>query len=226
MKDYREKELKYLLFILVFLFLIWCTPLLSIMPNADKKNSYEVLSTLIESVIISGVLSLGAFLCDCLINSKSKDKLVGLFFIPRPGETVFSRIDNGSIVDNRFLVEDAKNKYSDIILNLPVEEKAKRRFENSRWYNIYLLHQEKGQVMQSQKDSLICRDLFIETILFSVFYFMSLVVFYGSVTFSWKFIILLCAIAIVSNRATHIKMNRFVNTVIAVDIASVNNKQS
>ena len=222
MKDYRDKELNYLLFILIFLFLIWCTPILEVKPLTGKNSMLEALSNAIESVIISGILSLGVFLCDCSISSKSKDKLVGLFIIPRPGETIFSRIKNGVFVDDRFLVEDAKNKYSDIISNLPTEKKAKRNFENAKWYKIYLFHQEKEKVKQSQKDSLICRDLFVETVLFFLLYCLSLIIFPQLVTFSWKFIATLVAIASVSNRAAHVKMDRFVNTVIAVDIAEDN----
>ena len=220
MKDYRDKELKCLLFLLVFLFLIWCTPLLEAIPDTSVKDNYKMFLTAIESALISGVLSLCTFLCDCLISSKTKDKLVGLFFIPRPGKTIFSRIKDGRIKDDRFLLSDAKKKYYDIISNLPSKEQEKREYENSRWYKIYLCYQDKGQVMQSQKDSLICRDLFIETALFFLIYLLSVFVFYRSVIFSWRFVVALIIIAIASNRATHVKMNRFVNTVIAVDIAN------
>lgn len=219
MKDYRDKELKYLLLILIFLFLIWCTPILGIKQPTSKSSILEALYSSIESVIISGILSLGVFLCDCSISSHSKDKLVGLFLIPRPGETIFSRIKNGDVIDDRFQVADARIKYCDIISNLPAEKQARRNFENSKWYKIYLIYQDSEKVKQSQKDSLVCRDLFVETTLFFLLYCLSLISFPQQVMFSWKFITVLIAIFIVSNRATHVKMSRFVNTVISEDIA-------
>lgn len=165
MKDYRDKELKYLLFILIFLFLIWCTPILEVKPLTGKNSMLEALSNAIESVIISGILSLGVFLCDCSISSKSKDKLVGLFIIPRPGETIFSRIKNGVFVDDRFLVEDAKNKYSDIISNLPTEKKQSGilRMQNGTKY-IYFIRKKK----RSNKVKKILS--FVETYLLKLFF--------------------------------------------------------
>jgi hypothetical protein len=44
------------------------------------------------------------------------------------------------------------------------------------------------------------------------------------VKFSVIFIGILILMAIITNIATHIKMDRFVNTVIAVDIASIKNE--
>ena len=208
--------------IFVFLFLLWCTPLTGTIAQGSGENIYDVLSNIIESAIVSATLSLSSFLADCLISSKVKDKLVGLVFIPRPGETIFSRIKYGADIDDRFLVEDAQKRYDTIISNLPVEKSARRKYENAKWYKIYQSHQDKGQVKQSQKDSLVCRDLYVQTILFSILYFLSLVIFRHLVIFSQDFVVVLVVVAITTNCATHVKMNRFVNTVIAVDLASGN----
>ncbi len=218
MKDYREKEMKYLSLILAFLFLLWCTPAFSC--SLDATN----IVTMLKSIIVSSILSLTVFLCDCLINNNIKDKLVGLFFIPRPGNTIFTRIASNSIADDRFLTSDAKIIYNTIISGIPQEKDEKHKYENANWYQIYLCHQEKGQVIQCQKDSLLCRDLFIETISFIVIYGFLILLFYGMVKFSVTFIGILILMAIITNIATHIKMDRFVNTVIAVDIASIKNE--
>lgn len=90
MKDYRDKEMKDLMRILFFLFLILCTPILEYINSTEDKSNYSILATALESTIISGILSSATLLGDCLISSSLKDKMVGLFCIPRAGETVFS----------------------------------------------------------------------------------------------------------------------------------------
>ena len=69
-------------------------------------------------------------------------------------------------------------------------------------------------------NNLICRDLFIESIMFLVLYFLVLIAFNGVTNFSWNLIAVLVLISIITNIATHVKINRFVNTVIAVIIAN------
>lgn len=123
MKDYREKEMKYLLIVYIFLFLIWCTEIVENIPSAIQNNYSSILYAM-EGIVVSGALSISAFLGDSLIGSRTKDMLIGLFFIPRPGYTVFRRISSGSILDDRFTNEQAKFKYSLIIENLP--EKSRK----------------------------------------------------------------------------------------------------
>lgn len=223
MKDYRDKELTRLLFILFFLFLIWCTPALDHINNPEAQTDYSILLSIAESTIISYVLSNAALLCDCLISSRLKDKLVGLFFLPRSGETVFSKIKNGKIYDDRFELSDAKALYKDIISYLPNKKREKRRYENKKWYNIYHQYQDKPQVVQCQRDYLMCRDLYTEAIAFMLIYVISLFVFPSFVIFSIRFVVLLIILAIAFNICTHQKMRRFVYTVIAIDIANQHN---
>ena len=113
MKDYRDKEIKNLMFLLLFLFLIWCTPIFNDIDVA--QDTYHVLLNTIESLLVSASLSSAAILFDCLVSSDLKDNLVGLFFIPRSGETIFSDIKSGKIKDKRFLTSDAVSSYTDII---------------------------------------------------------------------------------------------------------------
>ena len=219
MKDYRDKERKNLMYLLFFLFLIWCTPVLSDLPTLADQNKSTALSSILESAIISAVLSCAAVICDCIVSSGLKDKLVGLFFIPRAGETVFSRIASNGLSDSRFRTSDAASLYTSIIESCPSAAVERREFENTNWYRIYLKYQEKGQVRQSQRDYLMCRDLYTQTLSFGVVYILSIHVFPAVVVCSPKFIMLLCALAIAFNICTHLKMNRFVNTVIAVDVS-------
>lgn len=176
-----------------------------------------------EGATISGVLSLITFLGDSLISSNLKDKLVGLFFIPRSGQTIFTRISNKAVNDDRFLISDAISRYSGIIENRPPQKRDKLYYENTNWYKIYSEYKKEGAIMQAQTDYLLCRDLYIETLEFLVLYTSSLFLFNGTVLFSWRFILALLVMAIITNISTHIKMNRFVNTVIAIDLSKTQN---
>ena len=216
MKDYRDKELKYLMIILILLFVVLCTPIKEL--NITDMELHKSLTTIFSSIVVSSILSLATFICDCLISTNLKNKMVGLFFMHRSGETIFTRINKCSVKDDRFLNSEAKAKYEEIISNIPQNKNDRYEYENSNWYKIYKKHQDKGQVLQSQKDYLTCRDLFIETIFFLVLYFLSLVFYSEFVMFSFKYLLVIILIAIVTNISTHVKMNRFVNTVIALDV--------
>ena len=220
MKSYRDKELKNLTLMLVFLFLLMCTSVITDLALAENKSMFTMLGSVLESVIISCVVSNFVLICDCIIGSKAKDKLVGLFFIPRAGETIFSRIQKESIRDDRFLISDAKIKYESIITGIPKPRKQKKQYENAHWYRIYLKYQDKGQVSQSHHDYLMCRDLYIGTIGFLCAYLLSWILFPTIVSWSCQFILITIVLAAVFNLCTQLKMNRFVNTVIAVDIGN------
>lgn len=226
MKDYRDKEMKNLMYVLFFLFLIWCAPILEHINATEEQSNYVVLASVLESTVISGILSCATLLCDCLVSSSLKDKLVGLFFIPRAGETIFSRIKSRKLKDDRFQISDAATVYEEIIQTLPVDKKSRRNYENKIWYGIYQKHQEKGQVSQCEKDYLMCRDLYIEVLSFLAMYILSLLVFPSTVVFSKKFVALSILLAVAFNYCTHLKMNRFINTVIAVDLANRPQKMS
>ena len=220
MKEYRNKEVRDLMLLLLSLFLLWCTPVFHNICSVDDQNNFSTLLTILESTTISAVLSCASILCDCLISSALKDKLVGLFFIPRSGETIFSDIKNRQIKDSRFRTSDALSLYADIMQKLPNKKAARREIENAEWYQIYQRYQEKGPVIQSQRDYLMCRDLFIETLFFLIVYILSVHIFPSAVCFSLKFLIVLFILSIAFNICTHLKMSRFVTTVIAVDIAA------
>ena len=214
--------MKSLLLVYFLLFLLWCTPIFEQIPETTESN-YKNIISIMEGVTISGVLSLITFLGDSLISNNIKDKLVGLFFIPRSGQTIFTRITNKAVNDDRFLISDAISRYSGIIENRPSQKKEKLYYENTNWYKIYSEHKKDGAITQTQTDYLLCRDLYIETLEFLVLYISSLFLFNDTVLFSWHFILALLVIGIITNISTHIKMNRFVNTVIAVDISKTQN---
>lgn len=218
MKDYRDKEMVYLLIVYILLMLLWCTDFdVIIKNNTDLVNSVV---TILNIVTILGVLSLVTFILDSMIDTKIKDKLVGFFIKERPGITIFSRINSGSINDDRFTIDEAKIRYKDIIDQIPKEKENKSRYENSHWYKIYFKFQDNHSIMQSQKDYLLCRDLYIETLIFIILYLISTIVFKEILFFSSKYLIFLLTILVITNISTHIKMHRFVNNVIAADLSS------
>jgi hypothetical protein len=133
---------------------------------------------------------------------------------------VFSRIKSKNLKDDRFQISDAATVYADIIQQLPADKESCRRYENKNWYGIYQKYQEKGQISQCQKDYLMCRDLYIEVLSFLAMYILALLIFPAIVVFSKKFVALSVLLAAAFNYCTHLKMNRFVNTVIAVDLAN------
>lgn len=214
--------MKSLLLAYFLLFLLWGTPIFSQIPEATENN-YKTIISIMEGVTISGVLSLITFLGDSLISSNLKDKLIGLFFISRSGQTIFSRISNKTVNDDRFLISDAISRYSGIIENRPSQKRDKLYYENANWYKIYSEYKKEGAIMQAQIDYLLCRDLYIETLEFLVLYTSSLFLFNGTVLFSWRLILALLVMAIITNISTHIKMNRFANTVIAIDLSKTQN---
>jgi len=212
--------MKYLLIAYSLLFLLLCTSIFEQIPETIESN-YENILSIAQGVTVSGVLSLIAFLGDSLISSGLKDKLVGLFLIPRSGQTIFTRICSKKVNDDRFLNSAAISRYSDIIENRPSQIKERFRYENANWYKIYRQHKEDGAITQAQTDYLLCRDLFIQTLEFILLYIISLFIFNDIILFSGHFILTLIVMAVLTNVSTHIKMNRFVNTVIAVDISKV-----
>lgn len=141
MKDYREKELKYLYYALGILMLILTTDSFDI----DRFiSNFDMAIRIIECVALSSVASIFTFLGDSIVSSTLKDKLVGLFFIPKPGETVFTRISDRRINDNRFTMAEAQKKYAVIISGIPNRKKVSHtrkresyNYENAAWYKIY-----------------------------------------------------------------------------------------
>ena len=71
MKDYRSNEMKNLEFILCFLFLIWCTPVLESIAVAEGQSPYTALSVTLGSGLVAIILSSATLLLDCLIKRQT-----------------------------------------------------------------------------------------------------------------------------------------------------------
>lgn len=224
MKEYREKEQKYLLLIYILLLVLFCTKGVMNIQQYIEMRLGTILAVF-GNIAIASILSLLVFVLDSLISSSLKDNLVGFFFIPNAGYTIFSILRKRKNIDDRFTVEDALARYEPIISRLSSDKKANHAFENAQWYKIYCKYQEKGAVIQTQRDYLLCRDLYIETILFMALYLLTTLCLSHWISFSIRFLSILISFAIITNIATHKKMDRFVKTVIALDIALVDKTQ-
>ena len=218
MKVYHEKEFKSLLCLLTLLFLLWCTPFAN---NSDMRMGLpSLIPQLAESVLISGVLSSGVFLCDLLLSGPMKNRILSFFVLPMPGETVFSRIQKGTIHDVRWLIEDAQARYRDILSALPQKLTDRRKYENAEWYRIYVAHKDAPQIVQTQKEFLLCRDTFAAVVIFGLLYLLFTVLCGDVVFFSWKFLASLVTIGVITNYAGQLRMRGFVHSVIAVDLGT------
>ena len=201
----------------ILLLLLTSTSFFDVLSTLELDDTLiKYVAQFIELASVSGVVSLVVFIGDSLLPSNLKEKLVGIFIFRKPGETIFTKIRDNKIKDNRFSNITAKNYYKNIIDNIP--EKDSYEYENSNWYRIFKKNKDDGAVKQTLKDSLICRDLYIETVLFIFTYFISLSS--SHINFSWYFLLILLVLAVATNIAARNKRKRFVLTVISVDISS------
>ncbi|MFZ5944447.1 MAG: hypothetical protein ACOYVD_10070 [Bacillota bacterium] len=219
LKSYRDNELKW--FILAYLFLVIGSSNLDIVKSTDMEALSKI-ESLVSTALISGAICSLAFVIDSLYSQLMKDTLLYLGITKMPGTTVFTRIKNGTLNDIRFGIIHAQEKYKDIIDNIP-SNKSKARYENSNWYKIYVKHKEDSAVSSVHRDFLLCRDLYITTISLAVLTGIAMVV--KLVSFSWILLGYLIATAIITSCSAHNKAHRFVNTVIAVDVAAMANDE-
>lgn len=215
-KEYRNNEMKWLAVLYGALYLYFCTDFVNIISTySDSKVS--LLSKTIESVFLAGIIPIIVYIFDNLLSSKSKNWLLGSCIISPYGYTVFSKISSGKFNDDRVSCETAKTKYEKIIINLPQNKKSRMKYENEKWNELYAGVESNGAVIQSQRDWLACRDMYIETILFTLFYIVSILIF-NNVSFSIKMLLILITMMIILNICSHNKMKRFVYTVIVKNI--------
>lgn len=213
MKDYREKELKWYIFAYLFLMIGISSPGLITSGSNDWFGSIE---KLLSSSLLAGVICSLAFVFDCLYTAELKDLLLCLGFTTLPGKTVFTRISKDKISDMRIDVNEAKEKYKDVISALPSDKKGKKKYENTKWYSLSRIHEDDPRVKTAHRDYLLSRDLYTTTI--TMFVLTAAGMGFKVIQFSWIPVAYLIAMLILTNVATHFRAHRFVNSVIAVDM--------
>jgi len=137
---------------------------------------------------------------------------------------IFSRIQKTTI-DKRFPREDALKKYSEVYKSLPTVKKDRYDYENTEWYKIYNKHREITMIMVSNRDFLLCRDIYFSTIIMFVIYLFLTIVF-KIIIFDCRYLGYLIVMLILSNIGTRNKAMRFTCNVIAYDIANSTTKRN
>jgi hypothetical protein len=217
LKDYREKELKYYAManILILLLLLGN---LQFQGDVATINVFNAIINGLEMAFISGTIFVFTFLSDSLFSSVIKEKLV---FYHAPGETIFSKIKENN-TDKRFTWDQVKEIYKSVYDNLPENKKEQYIYENSEWYKIYNKHRDVMMINISNRDFLLCRDIYFTTIITIILYLV-LVFIFKVIIFDCKYICYLVCMLLISNVGTRNKAKRFVYNVISYDITSRKN---
>jgi len=214
LKDYRDKELRYYLIANIAVLLL----LLDFFHMSQSVSNIQIsdlISTFFNASILSSTIYVLSFVADSLFSSRIKDLLI---FGHLPGEKIFSKIKDTTI-DNRFSSEDALKKYSQVYESMPKTKKDKYTYENVEWYKIYNKHREVTMIMLSNRDFLLCRDIYFSTIIIIIIYlFLSII--FKIIIFDLRYLCYLFVMLIISNIGTRNRAMRFVCNVITYDITN------
>jgi hypothetical protein len=217
LKDYRKKELSYYIIANIAVLLLLLD---SFHFSQFEIQIIEIISNFIRISILSSVIYILTFIADGLFSSDLKIWLIGGH---SPGEKIFSKIQNGTF-DKRFTCEEAQKIYSKIYESLPKEKKDRFLYENAEWYKIYNKYRNVTMIMVSNRDFLLCRDIYFSTII-NIIIYLGLTFVFKTIVFDWRYIGYLTVMLILSNLGTRNKGSRFVSNVIALDIANYNKTQ-
>lgn len=176
-----------------------------------------MISAVIDTTLASSCIYMFVYISDALFSSEIKDKLVSLLgLIKKPAYTIFTDIKKEE-ADDRFLRTEAIKQYNNIYSNMPEGKKQVYLYQNAKWYKIYSRNRDVPMIYSSNRDYLLCRDMFISTISLSVLYMLSIIV--KLFDFNIIYVLFLIAMLIMNLITTHIKAKRFVYNVIAYDLA-------
>lgn len=214
-KDYREKELKYYVLGIILLIYLLDYPDFDVLFTQNSNLVVSFISS-VGSNLFLGVIYVFSFVLDSIIGSKLKDFFI-YFNGDKPGEYVFSDIKK-VIKDNRIRIDEFNSKYNKIIKKLPKDDKERKSYEDSKWYQIFCKYEGKSKILALHREYLLCRDLTAITIAIAVLYLLFSVI--SIVMFNWNVCITLFVFYVLLNISTRSKAKQFVGTVIAVDIAS------
>lgn len=218
-KDYRKDELKYYVIANVLLILFihgYFPPILDIIKTQTKSTLMDIVKVALSTGIISSVIYAYIFVIDAIIPAPLKLKFCNLWR-NLPGETIFDDLRLGKINDTRFTTDEVQNKYSEVYEQLQgLSSYEKRHKANSIWYRIFQKHIKKVTVLITYRDCLLCRDLYIASLLLLLLYpFLCCI---RLLNFNCKYLLILIFEIIVTNIAMRVKQNRLVRNVIAIDI--------
>ena len=217
-KSYRENELRnYVLANL--LIIIMFTDSLKQIYLSDNDLTISILKT-ISFTFLSSIIYIFVFIIDGLIPSNYKDRLIFIKKNRLPGFTVFTDIKTNKISDIRFSNDKILEIHNKIYKDLDSKKftvSEKKKFENEKWYELYIENKNNEMIITSQRDYLLTRDIYISTISIIVLYlFFSRVI--NSINFEWPILIYFLVMICVTNIVTRIKVKKFVLNVLALSV--------
>ena len=215
-RDYREKELVW--FIIAYLLLLAGLSLPSdIITCKDLITIISEVREWINSILIAGVITSLSFVFLNVFPQGSMEWLVFFSKNKIPGKVIFSRIKNDSVNDMRFDNNEAAERYKNIINNMPDDKKKARKYENRNWYNLYNEHIDDNRVIQTNRDNLLSRDLYIVTVIMTVSTMLAFI--FRLSHFHWVIVGYLLLMLVTTNIVARVGARRLVQTVIAVDLS-------
>lgn len=225
-KNYREKELRNYV-IANILIILYCTKKLAFLQIMGSMTANSFLGLLINSGIIGSFIYCYVFIIDSVIPSEWKDYIIYFGKNKRPGNTIFSDIENGKVKDDRFSKDDAKSFYSNIYCQVDDNQRTdqeNRKFENKEWYKIYLKYQNETKILVLNRDYLLCRDIAMMSVSLMIVYF--ILAFLFTLTINIRLVIFLGFEFVICREAAKSKAQRMANTVIAEDLGKNNKSEA
>ena len=220
-KDYRDHELKSYVIGNLLIILLLSGTFDEIMAK-DINSFASAFSTVVNILITSSISYIFVFLMDSVIPGDVKFSIVYFPFGELPGKTIFSKMKN-DCKDMRFTEAEVLFQYEDIYTSLPENQKDRKKYENSKWNNLYRKYEKKSRVFVANRDFLLCRDMTIMTVFLLGIYLLGI---YGLQIFGFsrRIIAILIIEYIICNIAARGKGEKFAYNVIAEDIFASQNK--
>lgn len=208
LKDYRNKELKY--------YSIACLIVLFYIENKNNISLNDIFNKNFSLLLGTSLIYIFSFILDSIFSYK--DTIIEFFgFKKLPAKIIFSKIENGKLKDIRFTRNEVLTKYENIYRYIPTDKNEKYEYENSEWYKIYSLNRNESVIFYSQRDFLLCRDIFFNTFFILILYVINIFTL-KIFSFHLYYIIFLIFMLLLSFIITHSKALKFVTNVIAFDL--------
>lgn len=214
-KDYREKELNNFVMGNILLVLFGTRLIDKVMLAINETTAWGSINALLTSALFSSMMYIFVFVADSVVPAGFKECMVWLK-TGKPGENIFDQIQKNN-KDDRYTSEEAMHQYADVYKQLKSNNEESNRIQNSAWYKIYKRHEDHIQILTSQRDYLLCRDMCVMTIYMFIAYF--ILQLYRMEWVSLKMFMIFAEEYLILLLAARLKGDRFVRNVIAVDIA-------
>lgn len=213
-KDYRENELRNYVIANLLIIVIF-TDTLNHVFLSDEDLTNSIIKT-ISFTFLASIIYIFVFILDGLIPSLYKDRLIYLHQEQLPGFSIFTDIRKNKINDIRFSKEKILETHNNIYHELDsLQPELEKKFENEKWYELYIQNKESEMIITSQRDYLLTRDMYVSTISITILYvFFSKIV--NLVDFNWSVFFYFLVMIFATNIVTRVKVKKFALNVIAL----------